>query len=119
MLQADAFAGFNRLYASARRPGPLVEEACWAHARRKLFVLADVAANRAYDLKRFLWIEAQPVAARKWLGTGLRGPFPMIVRRPERQSDQAKAAGADKSSTNSSNGAVLRSVRSTRSCVEE
>lgn len=45
MLQADAFAGFNRLYASARRPGPLVEAACWAHARRKLFVLADIAAK--------------------------------------------------------------------------
>ena len=45
VLQADAFAGFNRLYAPTRRPGPLVEAACWAHARRKFFVLADVAAK--------------------------------------------------------------------------
>lgn len=45
VLQADAFAGFNRLYDPARRPGPLVEAACWAHARRKFFVLADVAAK--------------------------------------------------------------------------
>lgn len=45
ILQADAFAGFNRLYAAARRPGPLVEAACWSHARRKFFVLADVAAK--------------------------------------------------------------------------
>ncbi len=45
MLQADAFAGFNRLYALTRRPGPLVASACWAHARRKFFVLADVAAK--------------------------------------------------------------------------
>jgi transposase len=45
VLQADAFAGFNRLYVSARRPRPLVEAACGAHARRKLFVLADVAAK--------------------------------------------------------------------------
>jgi transposase len=45
ILQADAFAGFNRLYAAARHPGPLVEAACWSHARRKFFVLADVAAK--------------------------------------------------------------------------
>ncbi len=45
VLQADAFAGFNRLYDPARRPGPLVEAACWAHARRRFFVLADVPAK--------------------------------------------------------------------------
>jgi transposase len=45
VLQADAFAGFNRLYAPMRRGGPLVEAACWSHARRKFFVLADVAAK--------------------------------------------------------------------------
>jgi hypothetical protein len=45
ILQADAYAGFNQLYAGERRPGPLVEAACWAHARRRFFVLADAAAN--------------------------------------------------------------------------
>jgi transposase len=45
ILQADAYAGFNRLYAPDRRPGPLIEAACWAHARRKFFVLADIAAK--------------------------------------------------------------------------
>jgi transposase len=45
ILQADAYAGFNRLYAGERRPGPLIEAACWAHARRRFFVLADVAAK--------------------------------------------------------------------------
>jgi len=43
ILQADAYAGFNELYDPARKPGPLIEAACWAHGRRKLFVLADVA----------------------------------------------------------------------------
>jgi transposase len=43
ILQADAYAGFNDLYHPARRPGPIIEAACWAHGRRKLFVLADVA----------------------------------------------------------------------------
>jgi len=45
ILQADAYAGFNRLYALDRQPGPLIEAACWAHARRKFFVLADIAAK--------------------------------------------------------------------------
>jgi transposase len=43
ILQADAYAGFNELYHEGRKPGPIVEAACWAHGRRKLFVLADVA----------------------------------------------------------------------------
>jgi transposase len=43
VLQADAYAGFNDLYASLRKPGPITEAACWAHSRRKFFVLAEVA----------------------------------------------------------------------------
>jgi transposase len=45
ILQADAFAGYNRLYEADRQPGPLTEASCWAHGRRKFFVLADIAAN--------------------------------------------------------------------------
>jgi transposase len=40
LMQADAYAGFNRLYEAARKPGPIVEAACWAHGRRKFFDLA-------------------------------------------------------------------------------
>ena len=43
ILQADAYAGFNELYLPGRRPGAISEAACWAHGRRKFFVLADVA----------------------------------------------------------------------------
>jgi transposase len=39
ILQADAFAGYNHLYEPERLPGPLIEVACWAHARRKFFEL--------------------------------------------------------------------------------
>lgn len=39
-MQADAYSGFNRLYDANRKPGPIVEVACWAHARRKVFDLA-------------------------------------------------------------------------------
>ena len=45
ILQADAYAGFNRLYAADRHPGPVTEASCWAHGRRKFFELADVATK--------------------------------------------------------------------------
>ena len=43
LMQADAYAGFNRLYEANRKPGPIVEAACWAHARRKFFDLARLS----------------------------------------------------------------------------
>ena len=46
LLQADAYAGFNPLYASGRVPGPVTECLCWAHGRRKLYELADIAAAK-------------------------------------------------------------------------
>lgn len=37
-LQADAYVGYEALYSPARTgPGPIVEVACWAHCRRKIF----------------------------------------------------------------------------------
>jgi transposase len=45
ILQADAFAGYNRLYRADRQPGRITDASCWAHSRRKFFVLADIAAN--------------------------------------------------------------------------
>ncbi len=42
ILQADAYAGFTELYAVGRKPGPILEAGCFAHARRKFFELADV-----------------------------------------------------------------------------
>jgi transposase len=58
VIQADAYAGFNRLYETGRKPGPIVEAACWAHARRKFFDLARLnkapialeAVNRVDEL---------------------------------------------------------------------
>jgi hypothetical protein len=40
LVRADAYAGFNRLYGATRKPGPIVEAACWAHARRKSYTLS-------------------------------------------------------------------------------
>jgi len=43
ILQVDAYSGYNALYAEGRKPGPIVEAACWAHGRRKLYELARLA----------------------------------------------------------------------------
>ncbi|MGX9182190.1 IS66 family transposase [Mesorhizobium sp. BHbdii] len=45
ILQADAYAGYNRLYLPERKPGLVTEALCWSHARRKFFVLADIAGS--------------------------------------------------------------------------
>src|ERR1700704_347583 len=42
LMQADAYAGFNKLYEASRKPGPIIEAVCWAHARRKFFGLARI-----------------------------------------------------------------------------
>src|SRR5207344_3569319 len=45
IFQADAFGGYNKLYEAGRKPAPIVEAACWVHARRPFFIMADIAAN--------------------------------------------------------------------------
>ena len=42
IMQADAFAGYNALYDARRRPGPIIEAACWSHWRRQFFDLAKL-----------------------------------------------------------------------------
>ena len=42
LMQADAYAGFKRLYDSRRKAGAIIEAACWAHARRKFFDIARI-----------------------------------------------------------------------------
>ena len=51
VLQADAYGGYGKLYLGERKPAPIIEAACWAHARRKFFELADIegaARQRAH-----------------------------------------------------------------------
>ena len=45
ILQADAFEGYNELYLAGRNPGPIREAACWVHARRPFFAMADIEEN--------------------------------------------------------------------------
>jgi len=34
LMQADAYAGFNRLYVPSRKPGPITEALCWASSAK-------------------------------------------------------------------------------------
>src|SRR6202165_6058431 len=43
LMQADAYAGFSKLYEVTRKQGPIIEAACWAHGRRKFFDLARLS----------------------------------------------------------------------------
>src|SRR5207247_5057499 len=45
ILQADAYDGYNQLYLAGRQLGPIQEAACWAHARRPFFAMADIEEN--------------------------------------------------------------------------
>ena len=45
LFQADAYGGYGKLYETGRTPGPILEAACWVHARRPFYVLADVEEN--------------------------------------------------------------------------
>jgi transposase len=45
ILQADAYDGYNKLYQAGRNPGPILEAACWVHARRPFFAMADIEEN--------------------------------------------------------------------------
>ncbi len=74
VLQADAFAGYNEVYASGR----IVEAACWAHARRKIY---DIHASRPTPLTaHFL----EQVAGLYEIEADIRGK-PPDVRRTARQ----------------------------------
>ena len=41
ILQADAYSGYGKLY-NEERGAPILEASCWAHARSKIFELADI-----------------------------------------------------------------------------
>jgi hypothetical protein len=45
LFQADAYSGYGKLYDAGRQPGAILEAACWVHARRPFFVLADLTQN--------------------------------------------------------------------------
>src|SRR5712675_120920 len=62
ILQADAYDGYNRLYQAGRSPGPILEAACWVHARRPFFAMADIAENARRKASGKKEIALSPIA---------------------------------------------------------
>ena len=70
ILQADAYGGYNKLYQADRAPGPIVEAACWSHARRKFFELADIAKNAKRKAQGRTPAFIAPMALQPWRRLG-------------------------------------------------
>jgi transposase len=62
ILQADAYDGYNKLYQAGRRPGPILEAACWVHARRPFFAMADIEENARRKASGKKEIALSPIA---------------------------------------------------------
>ncbi|TAJ81425.1 IS66 family transposase [Reyranella sp.] len=62
ILQADAYGGYGKLYAEGRDAGPIVEAACWSHARRKFFILADIETRAHRRAQRHAPAAVSPIA---------------------------------------------------------
>jgi transposase len=62
ILQADAYDGYNKLYLAGRVPGPIREAACWVHARRPFFAMADIEENARRKAQSKKEIVLSPIA---------------------------------------------------------
>src|ERR1700730_4261697 len=62
ILQADAYDGYNQLYLAGRSPGPIREAACWVHARRPFFAMADIEQNARRKAASKKEIPLSPIA---------------------------------------------------------
>ena len=76
ILQADAYAGYNALYASGR----ILEAACWAHVRRKFY---DIHISRPSPITTHVLAE---IAKLYQVETSVRGSLPE-QRRLMRQAE--------------------------------
>jgi transposase len=62
ILQADAYDGYNKLYQAGRSAGPILEAACWVHARRPFFAMADIEENARRKASGKKEIALSPIA---------------------------------------------------------
>ena len=62
ILQADAYDGYGKLYLPGRAPGLIREAACWAHARRPFFAMADIEENARRKASGKREIPLSPIA---------------------------------------------------------
>lgn len=69
-LQADAYAGYNRLFAGKE----VIEVACWAHARRKFFEAQDTDARALQILELIRELYRIEELVRPTIETARRSP---------------------------------------------
>ena len=62
ILQADAYDGYGKLYLPGRMSGPIREAACWVHARRPFFAMADIEENARRKASGKREIPLSPIA---------------------------------------------------------
>ncbi len=62
VLQADAYSGYGKLYAPDRKPGAILQAACWSHARRPFFIHADLEAAARRKATRKQAVVISPIA---------------------------------------------------------
>lgn len=83
VLQADGYAGFDKLYNEADPDHPIKEAACWAHVRRKFYDIrvatdSPVASEALARIGELYAIETeirgQPAAARQQVRQARAGP---------------------------------------------
>ena len=78
VLQADAYAGYNAVYAS----GKVIEAACWAHARRKFY---DLHASNPTKITTYVLEQIKQLYT---IESAIRGSPP--ERRREVRQEQSK-----------------------------
>jgi transposase len=62
LFQAGAYGGYGKVYEPDRKPGPILEAACWVHARRPFFVMADLAENACRKAQGKTSVAISPLA---------------------------------------------------------
>ena len=125
ILQADAYAGFNGLYAPDRAPGPVTEALCWAHAPAQVLRArrhrrhrpprqpgaADLAARAARRLSRIDAIFDIERAI-----NGLTADARLAVRQAERRAAGRRPRGLDARASAPGSRAMPRSPRRWTTC---
>ena len=92
IFQADAYSGYGRLYDPGRNAGPILQAACWVHARRPFFVMADLAENARRKAQGKKPAVISPLA----LETVRRIDALFEIEANYQRSERRKAQGADR-----------------------
>ena len=99
ILQADAYGGFNALYAPERKPGPITEAPCWAHAPQVLRACRCRIQGARQELGRHLADCVRGGAeVRRRVRGGARHQRTVARRAPggETAADRSAGRGADR-----------------------